>query len=101
MNMYMQGVDPELDLSDMPHLAEVFERLTQMKIDDRHPWCGKLVFAAFSGSHQDAISKGMHYRIEMILTSGLFHIFLLILKMLAVHMIQMLSELTASQVRVA
>ena len=62
--MYMQGVNPELNLSDMPHLAEVFERLTQMKIDDRHPWCGKLVFAAFSGSHQDAISKGMHYRIE-------------------------------------
>ena len=64
MNMYMHGVNPELNLSDMPHLAEVFERLTQMKIDDRHPWCGKLVFAAFSGSHQDAISKGMHYRIE-------------------------------------
>ena len=64
MNMYMQGVNPELNLSDMPHLAEVFERLTQMKIDDRHPSCGKLVFAAFSGSHQDAISKGMHYRIE-------------------------------------
>ena len=64
MNMYMQGVNPELNLSDMPHLADVFERLTQMKIDDRHPWCGKLVFAAFSGSHQDAISKGMHYRIE-------------------------------------
>ena len=64
MNMYMQGVNPEVNLSDMPHLAEVFERLTQMKIDDRHPWCGKLVFAAFSGSHQDAISKGMHYRIE-------------------------------------
>ena len=64
MNMYMQGVNPALNLSDMPHLAEVFERLTQMKIDDRHPWCGKLVFAAFSGSHQDAISKGMHYRIE-------------------------------------
>ena len=64
MNMYMQGVNPELNLSDMPHLAEVFERLTQIKIDDRHPWCGKLVFAAFSGSHQDAISKGMHYRIE-------------------------------------
>ncbi|MGN0317360.1 MAG: 2-isopropylmalate synthase [Lachnospira sp.] len=64
MNMYMQGVNPELDLSDMPHLAEVFERLTQMKIDDRHPWCGKLVFAAFSGSHQDAISKGMHFRVE-------------------------------------
>lgn len=64
MNMYAQGVDPELDLSDMPHLAETFERLTQMKIGDRHPYCGKLVFAAFSGSHQDAISKGMHYRVE-------------------------------------
>ena len=64
MNMYAQGVNPELDLSNMPELSETFERLTQMKIDDRHPWCGKLVFAAFSGSHQDAISKGMHYRIE-------------------------------------
>ena len=64
MNMYAQGVDPELDFSNMPELAEMFERLTQMKIDDRHPYCGKLVFAAFSGSHQDAISKGMHYRIE-------------------------------------
>lgn len=64
MNMYAQGVNPELDLSDMPKLSEMFERLTQMKIDDRHPYCGKLVFVAFSGSHQDAISKGMHYRIE-------------------------------------
>ena len=59
MNMYAQGVDPELDFSNMPELAEMFERLTQMKIDDRHPYCGKLVFAAFSGSHQDAISKGI------------------------------------------
>jgi 2-isopropylmalate synthase len=64
MNMYAQGINPGIDLSDMPKLAEVFERLTQMKIDDRHPYCGKLVFAAFSGSHQDAISKGMHYRVE-------------------------------------
>ena len=64
MNMYAQGVDPELDFSNMPELAEMFERLTQMKIDDRHPYCGKLVFAAFSGSHQDAIAKGMHYREE-------------------------------------
>lgn len=64
MNMYAQGVNPCLDFSNMPELAEVFERLTQMKIDDRHPYCGKLVFAAFSGSHQDAISKGMHYRVE-------------------------------------
>ncbi len=64
MNMYMQGVDPELDLSDMPKLVETYERLTQMKIHDRHPYCGKLVFAAFSGSHQDAIAKGMKYREE-------------------------------------
>lgn len=64
MNMYAQGVDPELDLSDMPHLVEVYERLTQMHIDMRHPYCGKLVFAAFSGSHQDAIAKGMKYREE-------------------------------------
>ena len=64
MNLYSQGVDPELDLSDIPHIAETYERLTQMTIGDRQPYCGKLVFAAFSGSHQDAISKGMHYRIE-------------------------------------
>lgn len=62
MNMYAQGVNPELDLSNMPKLVEVYERLTQMKIHDRHPYCGKLVFAAFSGSHQDAIAKGMKYR---------------------------------------
>ena len=64
MNMYAQGVNPELDLSNMPKLAETFERLTKMKIHERHPYCGKLVFAAFSGSHQDAISKGMAYREE-------------------------------------
>ena len=61
MNMYAQGVDPKLDLSDMPHIAEVYERLTQMDIHMRHPYCGKLVFAAFSGSHQDAIAKGMKW----------------------------------------
>ena len=64
MNMYSHGVDPKLDLSDMPELAQTYEKLTQMTISDRHPYCGKLVFAAFSGSHQDAISKGMHYRID-------------------------------------
>ena len=42
MNMYAQGVDPELDFSNMPELAEMFERLTQMKIDDRHPYCGSI-----------------------------------------------------------
>ena len=65
MNMYAQGVDPKRDLSDMPHIAEVYERLTQMDIHMRHPYCGKLVFAAFSGSHQDAIAKGMKYRKDM------------------------------------
>ena len=64
MNMYAQGVDPKLDLSDMPHIAQVYERLTQMDIHMRLPYCGKLVFAAFSGSHQDAIAKGMKYREE-------------------------------------
>lgn len=64
MNMYAMGVDPRLDLSDMPRLVEVYERLTQMQVDMRHPYCGKLVFAAFSGSHQDAIAKGMRYREE-------------------------------------
>ncbi len=62
MNMYSQGVDPRLDLSDMPALTEMYERLTQMSIGARQPYCGKLVFAAFSGSHQDAIAKGMDCR---------------------------------------
>lgn len=62
MNMYSQGVDPVLDLSHMPEIADTYERLTQMIIHDRHPYCGKLVFAAFSGSHQDAIAKGMKWR---------------------------------------
>ena len=64
MNMYAQGVDPVLDLSNIPEIAETYERLTQMTIHDRHPYCGKLVFAAFSGSHQDAIAKGMKWREE-------------------------------------
>ncbi len=64
MNMYSQGIDPQLDLSNMSEIAEMYERLTQMKISDRHPYCGKLVFAAFSGSHQDAIAKGMKWRQE-------------------------------------
>ncbi len=64
MNMYSQGFDPKLDLSDMPGIAATYERLTQMNIHMRHPYCGKLVFAAFSGSHQDAIAKGMEWRKE-------------------------------------
>ena len=64
MNMFTHGVDPELDFSDMPKIQEVYERLTGMEIPPRQPYCGKLVFAAFSGSHQDAIAKGMKWREE-------------------------------------
>ena len=62
MNMFTHGVDPELDFSDMPRIQETYERLTGMEIYPREPYCGKLVFAAFSGSHQDAIAKGMKCR---------------------------------------
>lgn len=62
MNMYSQGVDPQLDFSDMPHVCECYEECTGMSIDERSPYSGALVFAAFSGSHQDAIAKGMKWR---------------------------------------
>ncbi len=58
-NMFSQGIDPKLDLEDVRAIAEVYERCTKMTIDPRHPYAGKLVFTAFSGSHQDAINKGM------------------------------------------
>ena len=64
LNMYSQGVDPALDLSNMPEIAELYERVTRMRVYDRQPYAGKLVFAAFSGSHQDAIAKGMKWREE-------------------------------------
>ena len=64
LNMYAQGVDPGLDLSNMPEIAELYERVTRMHVYDRQPYAGKLVFAAFSGSHQDAIAKGMKWREE-------------------------------------
>lgn len=64
LNMYAQGVEPELDLSDMPEIAELYERVTRMHVYERQPYAGKLVFAAFSGSHQDAIAKGMKWREE-------------------------------------
>lgn len=64
LNMYSHGVDPKLDFSDMPHICDVYERVTRMHVYERQPYAGKLVFAAFSGSHQDAIAKGMAYRIE-------------------------------------
>lgn len=58
-NMFSQGIDPHLNLEDVRAIAEVYERCTKMEIDPRHPYAGKLVFTAFSGSHQDAINKGM------------------------------------------
>ncbi|WP_416327118.1 2-isopropylmalate synthase [[Eubacterium] hominis] len=64
MNMYSMGIDPELDFSNMPHIVEVYETVTRMKVGMRQPYAGQLVFAAFSGSHQDAIAKGMHHREE-------------------------------------
>ena len=64
LNMFTHGVDPELDFSDMPALVEIYERVTRMKVYDRSPYAGSLVFAAFSGSHQDAIAKGMRWRDE-------------------------------------
>lgn len=64
MNMYSQGVEPNLDFFDMPHICEVYENCTGMKVDERSPYSGALVFAAFSGSHQDAIAKGMYWREE-------------------------------------
>lgn len=64
LNMYTQGVDPELDFSNLPKLREIYERCTDMKINPRQPYIGELVFTAFSGSHQDAINKGMQYMKE-------------------------------------
>ena len=63
-NMYSQGVDPKMDFSNMPEICEAYEKFTGMKVNERSPYAGALVFAAFSGSHQDAIAKGMNYRVE-------------------------------------
>ena len=64
MNMYSQGGDPGLDFSNMRKIRETYERLTRMQVYDRQPYSGDLVFTAFSGSHQDAIAKGMAWRDE-------------------------------------
>ena len=64
MNLYSHGVDPKLDFSNMPEICDTYERMTRMHIYERTPYAGQLVFAAFSGSHQDAIAKGMAYRKE-------------------------------------
>ena len=64
MNMYSQGVDPQLDFSFMPEICAKYSEYTQMDVSPRQPYAGSLVFAAFSGSHQDAIAKGMQWRKE-------------------------------------
>ncbi|MBP3854225.1 MAG: 2-isopropylmalate synthase [Ruminiclostridium sp.] len=64
LNMYSQGVDPKLEFSDLPSISELYSRVTGMSINERQPYSGKLVFAAFSGSHQDAIAKGLKWRQE-------------------------------------
>ena len=61
LNMYTQAIDPKLDFSDINKIRDVYEKTTKMHIDERHPYVGDLVFTAFSGSHQDAISKGHEY----------------------------------------
>ena len=64
MNMFSYGIDPQLDFANMPQIREKYERLTRMQVNDRAPYAGDLVFSAFSGSHQDAIAKGMAWREE-------------------------------------
>ncbi|MCR5154719.1 MAG: 2-isopropylmalate synthase [Lachnospiraceae bacterium] len=64
MNMYSHGVDPKLDFSNLPEVVKSYEECTRMHVYERSPYAGALVFAAFSGSHQDAIAKGMKYREE-------------------------------------
>ncbi len=64
LNMFSQGVDPELDFSSLPEITAVYEKVTGMKVYERQPYSGQLVFAAFSGSHQDAIAKGMKFRAD-------------------------------------
>lgn len=64
MNMYTHGVETGLDFSNMPEIVDAYEEFTRMTVGPRQPYAGELVFAAFSGSHQDAISKGMNWRKE-------------------------------------
>ena len=62
LNIFSQGIDPKLDLTDINHLRDVYRYCTGMDVHPRHPYVGELVYTAFSGSHQDAINKGMHAR---------------------------------------
>lgn len=62
LNLFSHGVDPGLNFENIPEILAIYERMTNMKVNERQPYGGKLVFAAFSGSHQDAIAKGMKWR---------------------------------------
>jgi 2-isopropylmalate synthase len=64
MNLYSQGIDPKLDFADIAHVVDTYRRCTDMPVHPRHPWAGDLVYAAFSGSHQDAIRKSLAYHTE-------------------------------------
>jgi 2-isopropylmalate synthase len=64
LNMFSHGVDPKLNFENIPKIISMYEELTKMKVHERHPYGGELVFTAFSGSHQDAIAKGMKWREE-------------------------------------
>lgn len=81
MNMYSHGVDPKLDFANMKKLTESYERLTRMHVYERQPYAGDLVFTAFSGSHQDAIAKGMTWREEKNQKNGMCRICRLIRRM--------------------
>ena len=65
LNLYSHGIDPRLDFRDLGRIREIYERVTRMSVHDRHPYGGDLVFTAFSGSHQDAIKKGMDRRAKL------------------------------------
>ncbi len=72
LNMFSQGIDPQLNLHDINHLVEVYERVCDLPVHPRHPYAGELVYTAFSGSHQDAINKGMReYEVN---SSGLWEV---------------------------
>lgn len=74
LNLYSQGIDPKLDLSDLDSLRKTYEAVTRMQVPERHPYSGDLVFTAFSGSHQDAIKKGMDLRKKVSEESALWEV---------------------------
>ncbi|MGO1594199.1 MAG: 2-isopropylmalate synthase, partial [Ancrocorticia sp.] len=70
LNLFSQGIDPQLDISDIDHIVEVYEQCTSMVVPERTPYSGSLVYTAFSGSHQDAIKKGFVDRDERVAAAG-------------------------------